>query len=166
VGGADKTELQLKGNTVVAWWKQQQLWPPCMCWQTSLTSKLQLTLWTQRTKYHSQASNLVRPHKSSCLYINTRIGHLRNNSRTFTKRLNFLLLLYLVFFVVFFFCTVNFIITIFLCLFLPPHFLSFSCATIHCYPSQLLFLPLLSSLSSLTPAYPPQLVSTLPLPPT
>jgi hypothetical protein len=44
----------------------------------------------RKTNYYSQASHLVRPHQSFCLYNNTRIGHLRNNSKTFTKRLNFL----------------------------------------------------------------------------
>jgi hypothetical protein len=82
------------------------------------------------------------------LYTNTRIGCLRNNSITFTKKLNFLLFLCLLF-LLFLFCVcfiffyiTNFIVTIFLSLFLPPHFPSFSCATIHCFPSQLLFLPL------------------------
>jgi hypothetical protein len=50
-----------------------------------------------------------------------------------------------VFFVVLFclwgqFCIINFTITIFLLLFLPLHFLTFSCAIIHCSPSQLLYL--------------------------
>jgi hypothetical protein len=51
----------------------------------------------------------------------------------------------------------------------PLHFLSFSCATIHCSPSQLLFLPLLIHslpLSSPPSHRLPQLVNTLPLPPT
>jgi glycosyltransferase involved in cell wall biosynthesis len=83
----------------------------------------------RRTKYHSQASHLVRPHHSFCLYANTRIGHLRNNFRTFTNRLNFLWFLNMVFFLLCFFfflflflfysCIINFIITIFLSLFLP-----------------------------------------------
>jgi hypothetical protein len=34
-----------------------------------------------RSKYHSQASHLVRPHRSFHLSTNTRIRHLRNNSR-------------------------------------------------------------------------------------
>jgi hypothetical protein len=55
------------------------------------------------TKSYSQAKNLVRPNQSSSLYTNTRIRCLRNNSRTFTKRLNFLFFLYLVFFTCFFF---------------------------------------------------------------
>jgi hypothetical protein len=101
-GGANQTELQLKDNTAAAWWKQQ-LWPPCMSWQNYLTSQLQLILWTDGTKYYSQVSHLVRPHQSFCLYANTRIGHLRNNSRTFTKRLNFLWFLNLVFKIVFLF---------------------------------------------------------------
>jgi hypothetical protein len=67
-----------------------------MNWQIYITSQLHLTLWTEGTKYYSQASHLVRPYQNSCLYTNTRIGHLRNNSRTFTKRLNLLLFLYLV----------------------------------------------------------------------
>jgi hypothetical protein len=54
-------------------------------WQTYLTSQLQLALWTERTKYYSQASYLVRPHQSSHLYANTRIGCQRSNSRTSTK---------------------------------------------------------------------------------
>jgi hypothetical protein len=47
------------------------------------------------------------------------------------------------FFFLFFFCIINFIITIFLSLFLPSSPSPFSCATIYCSPSQLLFLPLL-----------------------
>jgi hypothetical protein len=106
-------------------------------------------LWTEGTKYYSQANHLMSPHQSFYLYTNTRIGHLRNNSRTFTKRLNFLWLLNLVFFIVFLFLILIFIIPVVLTLpsllsypySYPLHFLSF-CATIHCSPSQLLFLPL------------------------
>jgi hypothetical protein len=65
--------------------------------------QMQITLRTEGIKYYSQASYLVKPHQSSNLYANTRIICLRNNSRTFTKKLNFLLSLFL--FVVFvFFC--------------------------------------------------------------
>jgi hypothetical protein len=124
-GGADQIELVLKGNTASAWWKQQQLWPPCMNWQTYITSQLQLTLGTDRTKYYSQASHMVRPHQSSHFYTNTQIGCIRNDFRTFTKRLNFLYFLYLVFFVGFvcvcFLCIINFTITIFLSLFSYPY---------------------------------------------
>jgi hypothetical protein len=67
-----------------------------------LSSQLQFALWTERNKYYSQTSHLVRPHQSSCLYANIRTGRLRNNSRTFTKRMNFLLFLYLVFLFFFF----------------------------------------------------------------
>jgi hypothetical protein len=55
----------------------------------------------RRTKYYSQASNLVRAHQSFHLYANTRTGHLRNNSRTYTKRLNILWFLKLEIFIVF-----------------------------------------------------------------
>jgi hypothetical protein len=51
----------------------------------------------RRTKYYSQASHQMKPHKSICLYANIMIGHQRNNSRTI-KILNFLLFLNLVFF--------------------------------------------------------------------
>jgi hypothetical protein len=44
-GGAEQTELQLKNNTVVTCWKQSC--PPCMSWQSYLTSQLQLILWTK-----------------------------------------------------------------------------------------------------------------------
>jgi hypothetical protein len=40
----------------------------------------------RRNQILLKASLLVRPHQSSCLYANTRIRHLRNNSRTFTKQ--------------------------------------------------------------------------------
>jgi hypothetical protein len=90
----------------------------------------------------------------------TRIGCLRNNSRIFIKKLNFFLFLYLVFFVVFLFlfCINNFTIIIVWSLFLLPYFSSFSFVTIHCSPSQLLFLPLLIHtlpLSLLPPPIPP-----------
>jgi hypothetical protein len=84
------------------------------------------------------------------LHANTRIGHLRKNSRTFTKRLNFMWFLNLAFFIT------SFLILIFIIPALltspslfsypysyPLHFPSFSCAIIHCSPSHLLFLPLL-----------------------
>jgi hypothetical protein len=44
-GGADQTEMQLKGNTAATC--RKQLWPPCMSRQPNLTSQLQLTLWTE-----------------------------------------------------------------------------------------------------------------------
>jgi hypothetical protein len=47
------------------------------------------------------------------------------------------------FLLLFSFCTINFTITIFSSLFSPLSLSSFSCATIHYFPSQLLFLPLL-----------------------
>jgi hypothetical protein len=145
-------------------------------WQTSLTSEL--TLWTEGTD-HLQTSHLVRPHQSFCLHANTRIGCLRNNSRTFTKKLNFSLFLYLVFFVVHMCVCVCVCVCVCFCvsvlLFSPsllipilcPYFPSFSCAIIHCSPSQLLSLPhLIHSLpSSSSPHLLPQPVTTLPRPP-
>jgi hypothetical protein len=98
-GGPDQTGLQVRGNTAAAKWKQQ-LWPPFMNWQSHLTSQFQLIFWTEGTKYYSKASHLVRPHQSFHLYTNTRTRHLRNNSRTFTKTLNSLWFLNLVFFIV------------------------------------------------------------------
>jgi hypothetical protein len=103
----------------------------------------------RRTKCYSQVSHLGRPHQISHLYANTRVGCLRNNSRTLIKtRL----------------CVVP-VPGVFCCVCVcvwgggsvlltspslfsypysyPPHFPSFSCATIHCSPSQILFLPLL-----------------------
>jgi hypothetical protein len=103
----------------------------------------------RRTKYYSQASHLVKPHQSFCLYANTRIGHLRNNSRLLPKNWTFwgpwtwcFLLCFFIF---------SFLIPVLL---MSPsilsysysyhlHFLSFSCATTHRSPSQLLFLPFL-----------------------
>jgi hypothetical protein len=69
----------------------------------------------------------VRPHQSFHLYATVRIGHLKNNSRTFTKRPNLLWFLNLVFLLYIFFfnfnfyysCIINFTITILLFLFLP-----------------------------------------------
>jgi hypothetical protein len=54
----------------------------------------------RRNQIFLTSQYLVRPNKSSHLYTKTRIGHLSYNSRTFIKRLNFLLFLYLIFFVV------------------------------------------------------------------
>jgi hypothetical protein len=84
----------------------------------------------RKPKYHTTASNLVRPHQRFCLNTNTRIGHLRNNSRTFINRLQSLWFLNLVFLLCFFFlsffyfysCIINSIITILLFLFLPSSF--------------------------------------------
>jgi hypothetical protein len=120
-----------------------------MSWQSFLTSQFQIILWTEETKYYSQANHLEGSHQSFHLYAITRIGHLRNNSRIFTKRLNGLWFLNLVFFF-----TVFLFLLIFILLFLyyelhhhssliPIHFPSFSCATVHCSSSQLLILSLL-----------------------
>jgi hypothetical protein len=108
----------------------------------------------------------VRPHQSSCLYANTKIGHLRNNSRTFAKRLNlpwflnlmFLLCLFLIL-IFYYSCIINFTITIILSLFLSfslsllllcynpllslPTTLSAPFHPIHSFPC--LHIPLLSS---------------------
>jgi hypothetical protein len=52
----------------------------------------------RKSKYHSQGNRLVRPQQSFHLNTNTRIAHLRNNSRTYINRMNFLWLLNLVLF--------------------------------------------------------------------
>jgi hypothetical protein len=159
-----------------------------------LRPHLQPALWTEGTKYCSQAIYLVRPlqgsrlkrtaHKtreskkkkktsSSHIYpklsnkrvssfptkpripsTNTRIGCQRNKSRTFTKRMKFLLL-YLLFFSVLLTSPSLFSYAYSY----PLHFPSFSCATIYCSPSQLLLLPLLIhslplSFPNLSPHYP------------
>jgi hypothetical protein len=123
----------------------------------------------RKSKYHSQASYLVRAHQSFQLNTNTRIGHLRNNFTMFINRLNFLWFLNLVFFILFFYsCIINDIITILLSLFSHTSLslflyynLLFSLpitlsATTH------LFFPLTSSPSSNLP----QPITTLSLPPT
>jgi hypothetical protein len=82
----------------------------------------------------------VRPYQSLCLDANTKIRCLRNNSRTFTIRLNFLLSPSWLFFKSALLASPS----LFSCPYsYPLHFPSFSCATIHCSPSQLFFLPLL-----------------------
>jgi hypothetical protein len=108
-----------------------------------------------RSKYHWKASHLVRPHDSFCLNTNSRIEHLRNNSRTFINRLNWSRFLNLGFFFFIVFFLFSFFLSLFILLLLIPssllsyphshtlHFLSFSCTTINHFPSQLLFLPLL-----------------------
>jgi hypothetical protein len=92
----------------------------------------------------------VTPHQSFCLYTNIRIENLRNNSRTLTKKLNFLLFLYLLFFIfflwLFFFC-IDFTNTIFLSLFLSLHFPSFFCATSIVLPPNYSFCPFSSIIS-------------------
>jgi hypothetical protein len=65
--------------------------------------RIQTNLVDRVSKYHSQASHLVRPHLNFCFNIITKIVHLRNNSRTFINRLNFPWFLNLVFFIVFHF---------------------------------------------------------------
>jgi hypothetical protein len=104
----------------------------------------------RRTKYYSQASHLVRQHQSLYFYANTRIGHLRKKSRTFTKRWNFLWFLNLVFLLCF-----SLFIPVLLTsptLFSYPysytlHFPSFYCVTIYCSPCNYSFCPFSSTLS-------------------
>jgi hypothetical protein len=60
-------------------------------------------LLDRRTKCHSQANHPVRQHQTFHFYNNTKIGHLRNNSTTFIKRLNFLCFLNLVLYYVSFY---------------------------------------------------------------
>jgi hypothetical protein len=131
-----------------------------MSWQSQFTSKFQLILWTEGTKYHSQVSHLVRPHQSFYFYANARIGQEKNNSRTISKRLNFSWFLNLVLFIVLFLknfnysCFMNFAITILLSLFLPS---SLSLLLLCYNPSQLLILPFSSTLSPIvtSPFSPP-----------
>jgi hypothetical protein len=106
-----------------------------------LSSQLQLVLWTEGTKYYSQASHLVRPHEGTRLYADTRIGCQRNNSRTFTKQTEILVV------VVPGGCFSSVLLTSpspfsYPCSY-PFYFPSFSSATIRYSPSQLFFLPLL-----------------------
>jgi hypothetical protein len=111
----------------------------------------------RRTKYYSQHSLLVRTHQSFYLCTNTRFGHLRNNSSTFTKRLNFLWFLNLLFFIVFlyyyyyYYCIINFTITIPLFLFLP----SLLSLLLHYNPLFSLPSTLSAPSHSLFPPYPP-----------
>jgi hypothetical protein len=100
----------------------------------------------RRPKYYSQASYLLRPQQSFHLYANIRIVHIRNNSRNFIKRLNFLWFLNLVFFIVSFFLFFCPVLLTSPSLFsyhysYPLHFPSFSCTTIHCSPSTTLSAP-------------------------
>jgi hypothetical protein len=111
----------------------------------------------RRSKYHSQACHLVRPHQSFCLRNNTRTGHPRNKSRTCINRLNFLWFLNLVFLIVFLFLFLFWykltLSSLFSYLYSHPlHSPSFSCTTIHCSFSQIHFLSLhIHSSPSLTP---------------
>jgi hypothetical protein len=93
----------------------------------------------------------VRPHQSFHFYTNTRTGFLKNNSRTLTKRLNFLWFLNLVFYCVSFIfnvyfhysCIINFTITILFSLFLCSSLSFFLLCYNPLFSPQLLFLPLL-----------------------
>jgi hypothetical protein len=90
--------------------------------------------------------HLVRPHQISHLYTNVRIGCQRNNSRNFTKQMDLLIgSIPGIFFIFAFFCIINFIITIFLSLFLFLYFNSFSCSISHCFPPNHSFCPLSST---------------------
>jgi hypothetical protein len=118
--------------------------------QSYRTSQLQLILWTEVTKYYSQASHLVKWHQSFYLYANTKIGHLRNNFTICQKTEISVVPEPGVFYCLFFFSFSSFIFIIpvltSLSLFFnhysyPLHFPSFCCATIHGSPSQLFFLP-------------------------
>jgi hypothetical protein len=134
-------------------------------------------LWTEGTKYYSQANHLVKTQQSFCLYASNRIGYIRKNSRTFTKILNVLWFLNLVFSIMFlsFFnfnfyysCIINFSITILLSLFLPSSLsLLFLCYNpLFALPTTLsaTSYPLFSLSSPPSPTF-PQSVTTLPLPP-
>jgi hypothetical protein len=93
-----------------------------------------------------------------CLYANISFGHLRNNSRTYTKQTElFVVHVPSIFCCIYFFHSINFNITIFLSLVLSP---SISCLFLHynsLFSSQLLFLPLLFTLSPVftSSSYPP-----------
>jgi hypothetical protein len=106
----------------------------CLLKTTALTTLHELVILlhlTTPTNLVDRRSNTTHKpvtwwdHISFCLNSITRIGHLRNNPRTFINRLNFLWFLKLVFFSVsvfikffsFFFFFINSIITIFLSLF-------------------------------------------------
>jgi hypothetical protein len=144
--------------------------------QSYLTLYFQLILWTERTKYYTQASHLVRPHYSFHFYTNTRIGHLSYNSRIFAKRLNFLWFLNLVFFYYvsflknfYYSCIISFTITSLFSLFLtllifplPPVLQSIV------LPPNYSFCPFSSTvfLVFTSPSYPPPICHILPLPPT
>jgi hypothetical protein len=58
-----------------------------------LSYQLQFALWMEGIKHYLQASHLMRPHQSFCLHANTRIGCQRNNSRTFTKQTELLVVM-------------------------------------------------------------------------
>jgi hypothetical protein len=62
----------------------------CKNWQTYLTSQLQLALWKERNQILLAIQSPGETTSELPLYANTRIGHLRSNSRTFTKTQNFL----------------------------------------------------------------------------
>jgi hypothetical protein len=102
------------------------------------------------SKYHTKASHLVRPHQHFCLNTNTRIGHLRNNSRTFINRLHFLWFLNLVFLL----CFLFFVLFLFLFLYyqLHHHYSIIHILTLFILPrspSQLHFLLILYSFNCL-----------------
>jgi hypothetical protein len=119
----------------------------------------------------------VRPHQSSCLNTNNRIGCQRNNSRTFTKQTEILVVKQqLKGFISFFSSSVllNLPSLFAYCYSYPLRFPSFACFTIHGSPSQLLFLPLfiyflprlyfpLLSFPNLSPHYPSILLTHHPL---
>jgi hypothetical protein len=71
--------------------KKQQLWTPALTilhGQADVPHfKIETNLVDRRTKYYSQT---VRSHQSFHFDNSSMTGHLRNNSRTFTKTLNFL----------------------------------------------------------------------------
>jgi hypothetical protein len=131
----------------------------------------QNNLVDRRSKYHSQASHLVRPHQSFHLNTNTRIRHLRHNSRTFINRLNWTKFLKLFFnfyyyyclsffFLFLFYSCINSIVTILL-----SSFSSSSLSLLILY-----YIPLFSLLTTLSapshPLFPLSFPSPSHLPPT
>jgi hypothetical protein len=122
-----------------------------------LISQLQLVVWREGTKYYSQASHLVRPYQSSCLYANTKIGHQRNTFRTFTRQVKFLIVVVPCACFVLFSSVLLKISSLFSYPYsYPLHFPSFFFVIIYCSPSQLLCLLFSSTLCPIftSPSYP------------
>jgi hypothetical protein len=140
-------------------------------WSGKLPHLKTLIKLVDRTKHYSQANHLVRPHQSFCLYANTRLDA-RGVTPELTLRPKWHCSWTSCFFVLFncfLFVCLTIVGFLFLFLFLfsffflsvlstlptlsshpyshPLHSSSFSCAKIHCSPSNYSFCPFSSTLS-------------------
>jgi hypothetical protein len=113
--------MQLKGNTAATSWKQQ-LWPPSTSWHSYLTSQFKLLLWTEGPNTtHKSVTWWDHIRTSACTSIPELDAYgitpeLLPKDWTFCGSWTQCFLLW---FLYYYSCIINFTITILLSLFLP-----------------------------------------------